>query len=414
MVPGNDGGHMTTKLTTVTTTSATAPATAPSLPSTTLEARDQQGFTRSVAALAAASALFTPLLRLTESLWAYLPAAAVVVRFVPHVMFAYFLYAAVLVAARRRPGSLLELGAPAAAGLAMGLCMPAYPILAILLVGGLLGAAVPPPSTTTEGRAGVAAAISVACLVGSLVFGALHNIAALGTLLPAMVANGVMGAIFGAYVGVGALPQHLRLTSDPVRHAYEQARRELTGRLLDNAARCWAMYQRILASAQPSIFPGADDYDEFRTNLGDILLNTFDLSRKWQEVETYLARVDRADLERRLGEARDKERSTADDVARAQYGKVAGALARRQADLTKLEQAKERVMSRLDYYYTVLEDLQLSTVRLKSATAQADSVASEALFEQMHDLAKDLEATSSTLDELGATARAETRGLTAD
>ena len=29
----------------------------------------------------------------------------------------------------------------------------------------------------------------------------------------------------------------------------------------------------------------------FRDNLADILLNTFDLSRKWQEVESYLARI---------------------------------------------------------------------------------------------------------------------------
>ena len=112
---------------------------------------------------------------------------------------------------------------------------------------------------------------------------------------------------------------------------------------------------------------------------------------------------DRADLDRRRDDAQKKLDASSDEVASNQYTRIIQALDRRRADLDKLGQAKERVMSRLEYYFTVLEDLQLSTVRLKSSTAQADSVACTALFEQMEDLSKDLKATSSTLDELAAT-----------
>ncbi len=368
-----------------------------------IEAKDQVGLTRTILALSGASAIFRLLLQLTSGIWAALPGAAFLVQFVPHVLFAYFLYAAILMASHRKPNSVAEVGYPALAGGAMGLCFQSYPILAILLFGGILGLVVPRGQVDFSRRLSTAAAVSVTCLIGSFVFGALGNIAALGKLLPDFLAGGLMGGIFGFYVGVGALPEHLQLTSDPVRMAYEEARRELTGPLLDNAARCWAMYQRILKSAAPNLFPDSEDYKEFRSNLADILLNTFDLSRKWQEVESYLARIDRADLDRRREDAQKKLEASSDEVASTQYSRIIEALDRRRADLDKLGQAKERVMSRLEYYFTVLEDLQLSTVRLKSSTAQADSVACTALFEQMEDLSKDLKATSSTLDELAAT-----------
>ena len=369
----------------------------------TVEAKDQVGFTRTILALSGASALFRLLLQLTSGIWAALPGAAFLVQFVPHVLFAYFLYGAILMSTKRKPNSIAEMGYPALAGGAMGLCFQAYPILAILLFGGILGLVIPRGQVDLNRRLATAGAVSLTCLVGSLVFGALQNITALTGLLPDVLLGGIMGGIFGFYVGVGALPEHLQLTSDPVRQAYEDARRELTGPLLDNAARCWAMYQRILKSGAPNLFPDEEDYKEFRDNLADILLNTFDLSRKWQEVESYLARIDRADLDRRRDDAQKKLDGSSDEVASTQYTRIIQALDRRRADLDKLEQAKERVMSRLEYYFTVLEDLQLSTVRLKSSTAQADSVACTALFEQMEDLSKDLKATSSTLDELAAT-----------
>lgn len=362
-----------------------------------LEAREEVGFLRTVAALGAVSGLVTLLLRLTAGFWTAAPLAA----FLPHTVFAYALYAAVVRARGRRLRPSMELLAPLGAGVAMGLCLPSYGALGVLLFGGILGLAVPEPDTAPGPRLGVALAVAVTCLLGSFVFGALEGIAVLGTLVPQILLGAGMGAVFGGYVALGSLPGHLALASDPVRAAYERARRELTGRLLDNAARCWAMYERILRSAERSLFPDQTEFDEFQGSLRDILLTTFDLSCRWQEVEGYLARLDTTEVQARLDDTLQRAASTADPVAKGQYAKIRKSLERRLADVQTLEQAKERVMSRLDYYFTVLEDLHLSTVRLRSSTAQADQLGAASLIERMEDLSRDLKATSTTLDELG-------------
>jgi len=368
------------------------------LPTEVSHKHGDAGFIRAALGLSVASALFTLLLRLfVPTIVSWSLAAA----YLPHILFAYFLYGGMALVRGQKLEARLEALAPAIAGLGMGLCLPAYQSLGVIVFGAVLGSTIPERTSPLETRLATAASAAVACLIGALSFGALQSVSLLGTLLPDALIGGILGAIFGLHASLGALPNFLESDTDPVKLAYERARKLLTGKLLDNAARCWAVYSRILEVTDISLFTDVDEYGEFRTSLRDIMLRTFDLSCRWEEVEAFLARINKENLEKRISEVEKKLATTNDEVARKEYERIRTALDRRMDEHSRLVAAKERVLSRLEYYFTVLEDLHLATVRLKSSNAQADSIDGAALTGKIEDLAKDLSATSRALEELG-------------
>lgn len=286
--------------------------------------------------------------------------------------------------------------------------IPAYPAFGFLILGGFAGWAAGSGITDLATRAAVMFGVGIGTVTGSLLGGVLASSSYLAGLIPAPVVTGVAGALQGLLVGLGTLPRHLPIERDPVEVQFEQSRLLPGAETRDYLERSMRLYRQIRkAIAEGSVPAREAETSHFKDDLGNLMTAMFRLAQRSREIDAFLEHASADQTRARLAANQTKLTELADPYARRQYEQIAASLERRLLQLGEMQAGKERVVSSLSYYFTTLEDMHLSLMRLKATDAQSASLELNSLAERIRALNDEIDATARSVEELDFGASAE-------
>ncbi|MBI2944229.1 MAG: hypothetical protein HYY25_08515 [Candidatus Wallbacteria bacterium] len=279
--------------------------------------------------------------------------------------------------------------------------VPAYPAFGFLIVGALAGWAAGAGVRDGVARLSVVLGVALATLLGNAFISVASSVNLLAGLVPAAVVALAAGALQGTLIGLGSLPRHLVLERDPVELLYEESRVMPGAEMRDYLERSMRLYRQVRRCLSDGLRLARDvDADRFLEDLTQLMTATFRLARRWREIELFLEQADAAGTRQRLAATESKLASLADPFARRQYEQVAESLRRRLEHLDDMVHGRERVIGSLNYYYTTLEEMLLSLMRLKASDAQSTSLELNALAGRVRSLNSEMELTARAVEEL--------------
>lgn len=305
-----------------------------------------------------------------------------------------------------RPGIKLLPGATAAAlsGAALGLTFPVHPVLGCLSFGALFGLAQASGQPDPRRRLTVIATTAVAALIGGAVFGQAVLLLGASTLAHPAAAAALSG-LFGFYMGLGTLPAHVRARRDLVGQRYAELSPGLSPEVRDHMQRTYAVYQRIQSALVPGEKMTEGQEEAFSQELERLTLKIFELASRWNQLDVHIGRLPAGDLEGRMRALDQQIAACADPTALVSYQETRRALVERSGDQAELARARERIASSLVLYFTRLEALHLTLVRLSEARDEDAPRAIEGLVASVTQLTSDMDAATRSLDQLAAPGR---------
>ncbi len=279
--------------------------------------------------------------------------------------------------------------------------VPGHPAFGFLLIGGLLGWVAGWGIRDGVTRISLILGLGLASVLGAVAASAISGSELLAKLLPASALALLAGAGQGAILAAGTVPRHLQLERDPLELLYEETRVLPGAEMRDYVERSMLLYRRIRKCLAEGVgSQSASGLSSITEDLTHLMQATFGLARRWREIELFLEHADAEGTRSRLRSAEEKLASIEDAYARKQYEQVADSLRRRLEQLTEMSSGRERVIGSLSYYYTTLEDMHLSLMRLRASDAQSESLELNSLAERVRSLNTEVEATARSVEEL--------------
>lgn len=229
--------------------------------------------------------------------------------------------------------------------------------------------------------------------IAVLVFAILGGLLVYWWLLPlGLLAYGLMVALDGrdpAALAASRQAPRPRLSSSTFRpqvEAIERAQQEIQR----SVAQTPGPVGRLLAGI----------LDETR----ELVVQSYELSAKGQIIEGYLARVNLADLQKRINTTDRQIRATSDPYTLQQLQETRAALAEKQRHAADLTTYIGRIQAQLQNIHANLENVLAETVRLRTADAvSADSLTNQ-VAQRLGDLRADMDSFQRVLDTALATA----------
>ncbi|MDF1565380.1 MAG: hypothetical protein P1V51_20245 [Deltaproteobacteria bacterium] len=220
------------------------------------------------------------------------------------------------------------------------------------------------------------------------------------SVLPTPLALVGYGAAMGLFTLLGTAAAHLTTARDPVERAFAKARPQLQGELLQLAERSVTTYQSCRDALRAR---GAQKSQVVRleSQLAGMATRSIELAVQVSDVDGALGGRSDLDLADELERLAGKAESTTDEVARRQY-----LLARRnleaQADqLHRIRTGRDRVVASLHGQVALLERTRVSLVGLRSSDSSRLATELGTLSEVLADSAREMEAESEAVLEVG-------------
>jgi hypothetical protein len=289
----------------------------------------------------------------------------------------------------------------AAAGLVVSSGMPAgNALLACGLFGGLLGAY--HALDERQPRLLVSAVLTTGLLasVGAAGASILVSIPA----LPELIGVGAAGSIFGMAIGSGdALRlRHRDLVLRRCQQLREGARGELE-QLLEALMREYDKLERFIGA---SSHLGPAERRRLRQRVTELTEHVLRTAERGPLLERELARLRPSDLQHRAGEVRRRIEASSDDVVREHYAQALQALQEQGEHYRGLEEARERLVSRLTSFLTSMQGLYLAMVSLET-TGQDQAPEAQRLAERLGAVGDEVETLRLLADEMSLRRRLE-------
>jgi hypothetical protein len=210
-----------------------------------------------------------------------------------------------------------------------------------------------------------------------------------------IIERATAGALFGLVAGLGLLPAQLgRVERDRVTAALAAARARLAG---DRpATEEWTLVQRAAAAHQRTASGVAGDPSptarELRDGAAALTLQVIDLAGRCRDLRQELSALDAAELASRGSALEGAAGATEDPAARDDFVRAARATVQLGERLRALRGAHDRLRARLSLQVSILEStaLALSTRRASSIAQEAASLGP--LLERVREAGTDLEA----------------------
>lgn len=293
-------------------------------------------------------------------------------------------------------------GATAAllSGATLGAVFPLSPVLGCVLFGGLFGVAQASAHERWSQKLALIGSTAAMTLLGGAVFGQVPQIAMMATGLPQPVVLTGMFGLFGFYMGLGALPAHVRVRRDLVGERYAQLAPGLHPEIKDTVFRTYALYNRF-HRALPEGAALAEHQDEaFCRDLERLVMRIFALAERWQEIDAHLTGFRMGEVDQRMKQLDLQIAGCTDGQALVAYQKTRDALVQRGADCVQIQRARERIVSSLGYYFTKLEALHVMMVRLRCARSGEGAEEIEALLRDVGALGEEMDAAARSLEDV--------------
>lgn len=136
----------------------------------------------------------------------------------------------------------------------------------------------------------------------------------------------------------------------------------------------------------------------------ELVVQSYDLSSKGEIIEGYMARVNLADIQKRINTTDRQISATADAYTLQQLQETRAALAEKQRHAADLTTYVGRIQAQLQNIHANLENILAETVRLRTADAvSADSLTNQ-VAQRLSDLKADMDSFQKVLDTALATA----------
>lgn len=136
----------------------------------------------------------------------------------------------------------------------------------------------------------------------------------------------------------------------------------------------------------------------------ELVVQAYELSGKGQIIESYLARVNMADLQQRINTTDRQISATADAYTLQQLQETRAALAEKQRHAADLNTYVGRILAQLQNIHANLDNILAETVRLRTADAvSADSMTNQ-VAQRLSDLKADMDSFQRVLDTAMASA----------